>query len=232
MVNNDCILFSRVFRQRSMQHHQDWSIQLLRNTAFTQVVPLLVVLLVPAAFLFTFTHLRQLNFDRILYSLLQIIAMVLDSLGISLPWLWAAPQRPSSSSSSSRSKSHRRKSSSAKVLKPRPEEVALQTVSKDSLHCVPFLFSFSSQLSYPFIANGLRDSDSDADAPRHYPGLVNISGTYCFMNSTLQVRLSSFSSTRYTDPTLPGNGFSLLPSTPYRLHSCQSRSTRRPHPSH
>lgn len=22
----------------------------------------------------------------------------------------------------------------------------------------------------------------------HYPGLVNISGTYCFMNSTLQVR--------------------------------------------
>ena len=36
--------------------------------------------------------------------------------------------------------------------------------------------------------------DADADEnDGYYPGLVNISGTYCFMNSTLQVRLQNLS---------------------------------------
>ena len=35
-------------------------------------------------------------------------------------------------------------------------------------------------------------SESDWDSAQYYPGLVNISGTYCFMNSTLQVRALLF----------------------------------------
>ena len=35
-------------------------------------------------------------------------------------------------------------------------------------------------------ADGAVDTDSPLDG--YYPGLVNISGTYCYMNSTLQVR--------------------------------------------
>ena len=41
----------------------------------------------------------------------------------------------------------------------------------------------------------------------HYPGLVNISGTYCFMNSVLQVSLSE----SHTFPPTGLPGYRLLP---------------------
>jgi hypothetical protein len=76
-----------------MQHHQDWSIQVLSNPVFAQIAPLVTVTVVSAVFFFSFIHLRQLNFDRLIYILNQILVMVLDSLGISLPWLWGGPQK-------------------------------------------------------------------------------------------------------------------------------------------
>ena len=121
-----------------MQHHQDWSIQVLRNPVFAQIAPLIVVFIVPVVILLAFPHLRQPNFDRLIDILSQILAMVMDGLGFSLPWPWTGPQRVSSSSSS-RSRSHRRKSSSGKVAKTRPEQIALQKVSKDSGHGPQFL---------------------------------------------------------------------------------------------
>ena len=122
-----------------MQHHQDWSIQVLTNPVFDQIAPLVTVAVVSAVFFFSFTHLRQLNFNKLIHILNQTLVLVLDSLGISLPWLWGGPQK-SLSSSPSRSKSHRRKSSSAKVVKPRPEQIALQKTPKESSHGLQSLF--------------------------------------------------------------------------------------------
>lgn len=34
------------------------------------------------------------------------------------------------------------------------------------------------------------DSDEDEGEDGYYPGIVNISGTYCFMDSTIQVRIA------------------------------------------
>lgn len=40
-------------------------------------------------------------------------------------------------------------------------------------------------LNHPF---QVTDDASEGEKSFFYPGLVNISGTYCFMNSTMQVR--------------------------------------------
>ncbi|KNZ78630.1 Ubiquitin carboxyl-terminal hydrolase 16 [Termitomyces sp. J132] len=79
-----------------------------------------------------------------------------------LPWNWAAGGT-SPSNESTRS-SDRKKSKSRKSVRTRTEQIALNGVS-----------SHSSQ-------NNTDDG--------YYPGLVNISGTYCFMNSTLQALAS------------------------------------------
>lgn len=39
--------------------------------------------------------------------------------------------------------------------------------------------------------SGSAKEDDEEDG--YYPGIVNISGTYCFMDSTLQVRRCSYS---------------------------------------
>jgi ubiquitin carboxyl-terminal hydrolase 1 len=45
-------------------------------------------------------------------------------------------------------------------------------------------------------------SESEWDNALYYPGLVNISGTYCFMNSTLQVCGLFFINFAYLNPKL------------------------------
>ncbi|KAF9527988.1 hypothetical protein CPB83DRAFT_855133 [Crepidotus variabilis] len=101
--------------------------------------------------------------------------MVLDGLGISLPWLWGNGQS-SKETSGSRSKRHRRKSSSAAskpkgtgVVRTRAEQIAQQKANRE---------------------HNANTEDSEYDEAQYYPGLVNISGTYCFMNSTLQALAS------------------------------------------
>ncbi|KAF8914429.1 hypothetical protein CPB84DRAFT_1742185 [Gymnopilus junonius] len=47
-------------------------------------------------------------------------------------------------------------------------------------------------------SQGGDEYDSDSDEAQYYPGLVNISGTYCFMNSTLQ----AMSSLAYLQPQI------------------------------
>ena len=62
----------------------------------------------------------------------------------------------------------------------------------------------------------------------YYPGLVNISGTYCFMNSTLQVR-SPFLSVLPSSCESIGPCLSVVSPTTYRCHTYQSRGVRRSH---
>ncbi|KIM76341.1 hypothetical protein PILCRDRAFT_98727 [Piloderma croceum F 1598] len=90
--------------------------------------------------------------------------MVLESLGLGLPWNWTRANGThhlsSSASSSSSVNGHERKKSKKKNVRSRVQQ----------------------ELG---VANGHARPDDG-----YYPGLVNISGTYCFMNSTLQAMAS------------------------------------------
>ena len=69
--------------------------------------------------------------------------------------------------------------------------------------------------------NGVPDSSYEsASEDGYYPGLVNISGTYCFMNSTVQV--SHFPRTRLVRMSSPslGHGIALLLATTAGEDSC------------
>lgn len=49
-------------------------------------------------------------------------------------------------------------------------------------------------VAYWWLVSLDRESEDDDDDDLYYPGLVNISGTYCFLNSVLQVRADVASS--------------------------------------
>lgn len=70
------------------------------------------------------------------------------------------------------------------------------------------------------VADTVYDSASDEG---YYPGLVNISGTYCFMNSTLQVR-RDLPTANLSLMRCEGHGIFVLPATPAREDTRQSRS--------
>jgi hypothetical protein len=115
-----------------MQHYQDWSICVFRDPLFLQIAPLVVIVVFLVVGLFVASQVRRTNLDKVTYNFLKFFAMVLDSFGITLPWLWGTPQR-ASSTSSSRSRRHRRKSSSSKskLVRTRAEQIALQNTSKN-----------------------------------------------------------------------------------------------------
>ncbi|KAF5387875.1 hypothetical protein D9615_000834 [Tricholomella constricta] len=95
-----------------------------------------------------------------LSSLFNNLIMGLDSFGTFLPWNWSSG---GTSSCNDSSKCSDRKKS-RKSVRTRTEHIAM---------------------------NGIAHQDSDHDPDDgYYPGLVNISGTYCFMNSTLQAMAS------------------------------------------
>ncbi|KAF8076816.1 hypothetical protein FPV67DRAFT_1472780 [Lyophyllum atratum] len=93
-------------------------------------------------------------------SLYWHISMGLDSLGTYLPWNWSSG-RNSYPNGSSRSPDRKK---ARKSVRTRAEQIAM---------------------------NGIANHDSEKGSDDgYYPGLVNISGTYCFMNSTLQALAS------------------------------------------
>ncbi|KAF9463073.1 hypothetical protein BDZ94DRAFT_1236467 [Collybia nuda] len=91
--------------------------------------------------------------------------MGLENLGISLPWNWSTTSSSFSTSPvrTSSGSPEKRKGKKAGV-RTRAEQLALNTAAK-------------------------QDSEKGSD-DGYYPGLVNISGTYCFMNSTIQALAS------------------------------------------
>ncbi len=95
------------------------------------------------------------------------ISMGLDSLGFSAPWTWfsngRADPRPVHSHHHHQSNRKSKKLKKAVVIK------------KGAV----ILRSFSSGYLTFCVEEDVGDG--------YYPGLVNISGTYCFMNSTIQV---------------------------------------------
>ncbi|KAF8227633.1 cysteine proteinase [Tricholoma matsutake] len=126
-----------------------WCIDFLSSSAFQQIAPLLVVLLVPSLFILVATK-AELN------SLVYAIIMGLESF--SLPWPWPSSNGATSSVLVKHATSPVEKGSKKHARTSR-EQVSMNDSEK---------------------GNG----------DGYYPGLVNISGTYCFMNSTLQALAS------------------------------------------
>ena len=83
-----------------------------------------------------------------------------------------------------------------------------------------------------FISEVNNNDASEGEKGLFYPGLVNISGTYCFMNSTMQVRpaLLVLFVSAYIYSCHPaciiGTRLSIIPTTGHRRHPCQSRGSR------
>ena len=115
--------------------------------------------------------------------------MGIESWGFLLPWLWSSSDP---SSSNSRRKSKRKNSESGatgnnsghKAPRTHAEQIALSAVGENDASGTFSLFSII-PLKYGIQTD--KSSESEWDNGLYYPGLVNISGTYCFMNSTLQV---------------------------------------------
>ncbi|KAG5650089.1 hypothetical protein H0H81_000806 [Sphagnurus paluster] len=93
-------------------------------------------------------------------SLFNNLIMGLDGFGAFLPWNWSSD---SSTHPNGSSRSPDRKKP-RKAVRTRAEQIAMNGIAT-------------------------RDTDYDSDHG-YYPGLVNVSGTYCFMNSTLQALAS------------------------------------------
>ncbi|KAH7930635.1 cysteine proteinase [Leucogyrophana mollusca] len=97
--------------------------------------------------------------------------MVLESLGIGFPWSWSTGNLGSSS--------HETKKLKKKHVRSRVEQLELNG------HARP-----GAPNSVPNIESSHALSGDQPAGEGYYPGLVNISGTYCFMNSTLQAMAS------------------------------------------
>ena len=131
---------------------------LVSSIPWEQILPLL--------FVFVLAPLLALGTYRKAGSTLPwLVAMLFENLGIGVAWSWLynhdAP--PSTRGKKSSRKKHLR----------RADQVAAKPDSKPShirIVCAIVIFS-----------PGIHENEG------YYPGLVNISGTYCFLNSTLQV---------------------------------------------
>ncbi|KAI3611686.1 hypothetical protein WG66_007653 [Moniliophthora roreri] len=131
----------------------EFLVQILRSSLFQQLFPFFVLFIVPFTVIFLVKSAPSPK------SLLYFIVMVLESLGLVLPWNWGH------GSGSTTSVTHPEKRRSKKKASKASEGVELSIYGHGE---------------------------------GYYPGLVNISGTYCFMNSTVQA-LSSLS---YLQPHL------------------------------
>jgi ubiquitin carboxyl-terminal hydrolase 1 len=153
-------------------------LQLARNPLLQQLAPFAVFFLVPL-FIFLFTAQAATYKNQLLWS----AAMVLESLGLGLPWNWSGNNVHASGSGT-----HERKKSKKKHTRTRAEQANTDERARRGMYfdyiqsCIHSLKCTES--SSPLKGSGVEDG--------YYPGLVNISGTYCFMNSTLQVCAGSF----------------------------------------
>ncbi|KDQ29547.1 hypothetical protein PLEOSDRAFT_1112327 [Pleurotus ostreatus PC15] len=127
--------------------------EILASNLFHQLAPLVVLLVFPLIVLNLVAPAR-----RLLGLLTSTFVMVLETLGLSLPWHWSWSGNGGADADKRKHKKRHPRT--------RTEQIAM---------------------------NGIQSDPEEAD---YYPGLVNISGTYCFMNSTLQ----AMSSLSYLQP--------------------------------
>lgn len=136
-----------------------------------QIAPLVVLFVVPALALLSRAHWQSASW---------LLEMLFESLGFSLPWNWISSGSSSnggdSAPGSAGSSPGRRKSKKAR------EKVANGSAAngKSVIELLYWTYSFV------FCVDSSEGEEIDC-SNRYYPGLVNVSGIYCFLNSVLQV---------------------------------------------
>jgi len=184
-----------------------WSISVLKSTLFQQTAPFIVLFLIPASVFFFAVHLRRISFS----SYYRTFTMGIEGWGFSMPWPWSSSQTGVSSSASHR-KSKRKISQSgatgtrskSKAPRTRAEQIALNVVTQNDasgMSSHPTVLS-NTPLKSEMETDKSLSSESEWESARYYPGLVNISGTYCFMNSTLQACALFFITFPYLNPKI------------------------------
>jgi ubiquitin carboxyl-terminal hydrolase 1 len=134
--------------------------RIVASTPWEQILPLLIVfILAPLLALGTY-HRAGSAFP-------WLVAMLFENLGLGFVWSWVYNHDAPSST--------RAKKSSRKKHMRRADQVAAKPESKP-----PRRTHVCMRATLIFVP-GINENE------RYYPGLVNISGTYCFLNSTLQV---------------------------------------------
>ena len=178
----------------------------LSSPAFQQIAPLVFLILIPTLILFLNSHRHAIS---------SAVLMVLESLAVILPWNWS----DTSSTSSGSARKLRRKAHT----RSRDDQVA-RTSSTGVLY-PPLGVYFLTSISFTLSASHEGPNEG------YYHGLVNISGTYCFMNSTMQVRRLSMSPI-HTLISCPGHGVTSIPPATTRANSRQGRGPGRSHTCH
>ncbi|KAG2013064.1 hypothetical protein CC2G_010001 [Coprinopsis cinerea AmutBmut pab1-1] len=141
---------------------RSWVLEFVSSDIFKQIVPLLVLFLFPALFLFVAKTAASAK-NGYIYSLFASAIMGIENY---LPWMWSSSSAASGSTGSTGKSGSREKKKDRKAIRTRAEQIQLNGNAKQH-------------------GSGKEEEDEG-----YYPGLVNVSGTYCFMNSTLQALAS------------------------------------------
>jgi ubiquitin carboxyl-terminal hydrolase 1 len=137
---------------------------LLSDSAVGQLAPIVVLLAVPLLVLYGQNYFREFA--------LQMLAVASSAL----PWNWSSIYEHGPLSPNPKKKL---------PIRTRAEQLAARTDARSGACCAAR--SSYKRAHFDNISN-LPVTPSDGEKSLFYPGLVNISGTYCFMNSTMQVR--------------------------------------------
>jgi hypothetical protein len=181
-----------------------------------QLAPLVIVLVVPLLVLYGRNYLSEFAFHMITVA------------SSALPWNWSSIYEHGSIIAKPKKKP---------AVRTRAEQLAARTDGRPGASPVKHCYCFAETDSETIISEVKNDA-SEGEKGLFYPGLVNISGTYCFMNSTMQVRPALHPVLFVPVDTKPchpaciiGTRLSIIPTTAHRRHSRQSRGSRYTHAS-
>ncbi|KAH8101987.1 hypothetical protein DFH11DRAFT_1845138 [Phellopilus nigrolimitatus] len=133
--------------------------------AAQQSAPLLVLLGLPALALLARAHWHTL-------SALAHMVLAALGLGLGLPWSWGTAHARENGDAGAGTPAGRHKAKKGRARTRAGQQQALANGAA------------------PHGEEEDEDDDEDEDVDMHYPGLVNVSGTYCFLNSVLQAMAS------------------------------------------
>lgn len=191
---------------------RSYCLSLIANPLFQQLAPFVVLFVVPFIVLYAAQTVKR---SRLFWSAAMLLGNFGLSFGASMPWNWGGAAHASGSGGHERKKK--------KHPRTRVEQMAAMHGDASSSR-----EGYSLHTPLQPALNVCADSDRDQGIDDgYYPGLVNISGTYCFMNSTLQVRSRSPVLSMPNRANYTGNGILVVHAATHRRYPRARRSSRR-----
>jgi hypothetical protein len=160
--------------------------------ALDQLAPLVLVLVVPLLVLYGRNYLGEFAFHMITVA------------SSALPWNWSSIYEHGSIIAKPKKKP---------AVRTRAEQLAARTDGgRPGMSPVKLFVMFRAETEFETITSKATTNDASEEGEKglFYPGLVNISGTYCFTNSTMQVRLAC---------PVHASGYLIMPLRVHHRHS-------------